>query len=347
MSNDKLLEESVKGLDVKFGAFKKLHEQGIFDEDLALDLFQNEIKVSLLQTVTGLYDLIINHHLVSAYAGFCELKPNKSIRDFYDNMLTLNVGVSRMVKEGAEKAQLVAEMVKFDSEYVKEWYKNCKDFSSFYNDILSFTGSATVMSEKADTSRHNKAYYKTLSRNLASMSNALYRASTKTSCLVDRSGDPEAEKSFNVIYGYFMESLESINLLTEQFKMKAISEAKLAEAIADKPVEIDKSRIYRDSVVDEKQRVRLQAIKETNDLYEMFQMDFMRDLNREVSMMNRDMYETLISKIEKFLIKFPMPLSENISLGMAQEAKSQINRFIDTVGEISKNTYNPVVIQRQ
>ena len=100
----------------------------------------------------------------------------------------------------------------------------------------------------------------------------------------------------------------------------------------------------RSPIISEKETERRNAIKEANDLYEMFQMDFMRDLNREVSMMNRDMYDALITKIEKFLAKFPMPLSDNVSLGMAQEAKAQINKFIDMVGEISRNTYNPVVI---
>ena len=41
-----------------------------------------------------------------------------------------------------------------------------------------------------------------------------------------------------------------------------------------------------------------------------------------------------------------MPLDNSVSLGMAQEAKFQINKFIETVCEISRNTYNPVIMQR-
>ena len=338
MSNEKLIEESVKGLEVKFGAFKKLQEQGIFDEELALALFQNEIKVSLLQTVAGLYDLIINHHLISAYAGFCELKPNKSIRDFYDNMLTLNVGVMRMVKEGESKAQTVAEIVKFDSEYVKEWYKNCKDFSSFYNDILSFTGTATVMSEKADTSRYSKVYFKNLSKNLASMSNALHRASTKVDCLTNRSGDTEAENSFNIVYGFFMESLENINLLLEQFKLKLISESKLAEAIADKPAEIDKSKIYRTSAVDEKNNERLMAIRTANMMFDELCNGTMRDLEKQVPYSVREMYDYFVNvKFANFVKNFSMPLDDSAKLSVALEAARQIQELNNYVSRISEN----------
>ena len=97
------------------------------------------------------------------------------------------------------------------------------------------------------------------------------------------------------------------------------------------------------SQINEKEQARLSKIKEANELYNRFTIDFMRDLQKEVSLMNRDMYEALINKVERFLKKFPMPLSNNVSIGMATEACAQINKFIETVYEISRNTYSPVV----
>ena len=95
--------------------------------------------------------------------------------------------------------------------------------------------------------------------------------------------------------------------------------------------------------ISEKEQSRLTKIKEANDLYERFKIDFMRDLQKEVSLMNRDMYDSLMDKIEVFLKKFPMPLSTNVSFGMANEACNQINKFIDIFGEISRSTYSPIV----
>ena len=343
--SSKVIIDSIKSLEGEFEAFKKLYESGDFDDEVALSLFQNEIKVSLLQTVAGLYSIVKGYHLTSAYSNFCELRPNNDLRDFYENMVTLNVGVKRMVDQGVDKARDVANMVNFDSGYITEWYKNCKDFSSFYNDILSFSGTAMVMSERLVSKNYNKAYYKNLSKSFASMVNSLNRASLKKACLTDRAENSGAGEAFQAIYDYFMESAVNFNTLIEILKTKCIEETKLKEAMENSTTaEIDKSKIYHGSGLDEKNQVRMKSIREANDLYEMFQMDFMRDLNKEVSMMNRDAYNALITKIEKFLVKFPMPLANNVSLGMAEEAKVQINRFIEMVGDISRQTYNPMVM---
>ena len=53
-----------------------------------------------------------------------------------------------------------------------------------------------------------------------------------------------------------------------------------------------------------------------------------------------------VDKVEKFLKRFPMPLAQNVSIGMANEAYSQVSKFIDTVYEISRNTYTPVIFEK-
>ena len=345
MENNVIVDSIIKLVD-QFKELEDLNKNGEFDYELALSVFQKEVDITLLQTVAGLYGVIKDHHLISAYSNFCQLKPNKSIRDFHDNMLALNVGVKQMVQEGAEKANRVAGMMNLNTEYTKEWYQSCKDFSSFYNNLLSFAGTATFVSENLESKKYNRAYYKGILKNLVFMSNILENASKKVSCLVDRAGDIDALNAFDRIYIYFMESTSVIKKLLEELMNRSSVERKIDEFLSGGKPQIDKSRVFVSSAVDEKQRVRLNAIKEANDMYEMFQIDFMRDLNKEVSMMNRDMYNALITKIEKFLKKFPMPLANDASLGMAQEAKAQIGKFIDMVGEISRNTYTPMVLNR-
>ncbi len=340
------IEESLNDLVTDFEKLKDTINNGDIDFDLAINVFKKEIKVSLLQTISGLYSILKNTHVVAAYSMFCnDLKNATSIKDFYENLTKLNIGVKLMVKEGAEKARIVSSVMEMNlsEDYIKGWYQHCKDFSSFYNDILSFVGTATFLVDRLDAKNYNRAYYKNIAKSLLSMTNGMSKAESKSKCLIDRrTGNTSDFDTFQKIYEYYMSSSSYMNLLIEKLMLKVDFEKAVSGSEA--PKQIDKSRVFVSSGLDEKQNERLTAIKEANDMYEMFQMDFMRDLNREVSMMNRDMYDALITKIEKFLTKFPMPLANDVSLGMAQEAKAQINKFIDMVGEISRNTYNPLMV---
>ena len=346
--NIDFLEEGISDLVADFEKLSAVKDNGEIDFDLAVTVFKKEIKVSLLQTISGIYAVLRNTHVVSAYSMFCsDLKEATTVGEFYENLMKLDVGVKLMVKEGAERAKMLSSLMAMNlsDDYIKSWYQHCKDFSSFYNDILSFAGTAAVLIDRLDAKRYNRAFYKNVAKSIETMTSLMRKAESKSKCLIDRTGKTFDFDNFQLLYNYYMSSASCMNLLIENLMLKMDFE-KEVDGIFDAPEQIDKSKIFISSSVDEKQQARLQAIKEANDLYEMFQMDFMRDLNREVSMMNRDMYDALIEKIEKFLKKFPMPLDNSVSLGMAQEAKFQINKFIETVCEISRNTYNPVIMQR-
>ena len=116
-------------------------------------------------------------------------------------------------------------------------------------------------------------------------------------------------------------------------------QAELAVASKEKQVEV----VRTEAKPNEKEMERISKINEANDMFERFKLDFMRDLEKEVSMMNRTEYEALIDKFERFINRFKMPLSSSTSIGMAIEACSQLQKMMDTVGEISKNTYTTVV----
>ena len=346
--DNNFIVDSINDLVVDFEKLSAIKDNADVDFDLIVNVFKKEIKVSLLQTVSGLYGMLKNTHVVAAYSIVCnDLKEATSIKEIYENLLKLDVGVKLMVNEGAERAKLVSSVMAMNlsDDYIKNWYQHCKDFSSFYNDILSFVGTASFLTERVDSKNYNRAYYKNIAKCIAAMSSSIRSAESKSQCLIDRTGDTLDYDKFQVIFNFYMNSAGCINLLIENLLLKMDFEKEVG-GNTESSEQIDKSRVFVSSGVDEKQQARLQAIREANDMYEMFQMDFMRDLNKEVSMMNRDMYDALITKIEKFLKKFPMPLASSVSLGMAQEAKSQINKFIDMVGEISRNTYNPVVMQR-
>ena len=113
--------------------------------------------------------------------------------------------------------------------------------------------------------------------------------------------------------------------------------------------EEEKPKIHKSTVsapVNSKEQERQAKIAKVNDSFERFKIEFLRDLQKEVSMMNRDMYNAFIDKFEKFINVFQMPLSNDVSLGKASEAEIQLNKLIETAYDISRNTYSPVVFNR-
>jgi hypothetical protein len=175
---------------------------------------------------------------------------------------------------------------------------------------------------------------------MARMSDSL-RKITKYIATTNRH-DSEYIKTFEEVQAFFDSSLGVIVDFYEQFKT---DEKKKKDSELAKNKLVDESKVFK-SAPSQKDLERIEAINRTNDLYNRFQVDFMRDLQKEVSMMNRDMYDALIDKVEKFLKRFPMPLAQNVSIGMANEAYSQVSKFIDTVYEISRNTYTPVIFEK-
>ena len=111
--------------------------------------------------------------------------------------------------------------------------------------------------------------------------------------------------------------------------------------------EIDKARIEKSKVeptISPAEQERQDAIKKANDLYEELCQDFMRDLQNQYAFSSRDMYENFMNvKFKKFVERFPMPLSNSVSVGTANEAASQIRNLMNYISKISENSYTTSV----
>lgn len=320
-----------------------MSQQGAYDDELALSVFKKQVDVTIKVIVSSLYDLILEHPIICAYSRLCKLKDCETMRDINDNIETLGVGVRILKEKSTEKSidKFTKEYQEFGGVINKDWLRVADDFAQFYAEISSFVGTAVCIVDKQAS--NNKAYFKSLNRNLQAMVDALENASKYIDCFAKY--ERGYDDAFLDMKTNFADAVDHLKLTIDRFVSLIIAKSKATE-VKEESQPLDRARLVKMAQNAEIQ-VREENIKEANDLWQMFKLDFMRDLNKEVSMMNRDMYEALMLKIEKFLKQFPMPLDNSVSSRMAIEAKAQINKFIETVGEISRNTYTPIVMNRQ
>ena len=334
------LEESIKEESI----IKFLGDKTSFAEERDPLDFSNGDWVSyervLLQDTTeNLYRIIAFSPAVFAMAMSTKnLKKPESVKGYSENMKKVYDKLLQFQSEVGMAVDLHVDhnYVLFNNPKIREDFS---DFMAFMQKIMPYFDYATKCEAFClKFKQPSVEFFDVINKYNEKIRNTLVVALPYTGNWTEL-GD-RFISMYTTLYLHFDEFSRNVDSKREEYDVRAARQKDEAE-------ERLKLAKLKGPVVTEKEVERRKAVKEANDLYEMFQMDFMRDLNREVSMMNRDMYESLISKIEKFLVKFPMPLADNVSLGMAQEAKAQINRFIDMVGEISRNTYNPVVIQKQ
>ena len=334
MEFSELTTDKLKDLTEEFEKLRSIVQLGDFDNELGMSVFKKEIDVTLMQCVESLYNLAMKHHLSMALCNFYKFKEVTTIRDYYDNLLLLQSAVKMMVdKKGKELAMHVSSSLDVESNYAKEWFKNCQQFAGFLEDMSSFFGTATCVSEKNGTA-NNKNYYKVLSRNIWSMNNALNRASTKIDCF--SRGDQNDIETFKFIHAYYNESAKLITSMIDQIMTKFAVDKKLKET------RLEDTSTNRPKVVlskqDEINDERLMTIREANMMYDELVSGTMRDLERQVPYSVREMYEHFVNvKFANFVKNFSMPLSESTKLSVAKEVCRQLNELNNYVSKISEN----------
>ncbi len=330
--NNNEVNDINKEMPVELENLRLMFENGTVTENDVLSLLKKEVKVMMFKIVQNLYYIMNDHPINRARSMLnADYSNPETLRDYYNNMLAKNSAAGKIKKQ--------INSVKDSGSVFCEYKKSADNFAGYLSGVLDFTSCAVILIEQGDL-KNNQAYLKLLNQNLNYMTTALEKASRYISCW-ESFGD-DYVSMFDLIKVFFGESAELIKKMIDEIKK---DNQKEKEKLIEEQKPMTPVRVVKIEQ-DEKTKARLSAIKAANDLYERFQVDFMRDLEKEISMMNRDMYEVLIDKVEKFLKKFPMPLSSDVSLGMAIEAHSQINKFIDTVHYISQNTYTPVVLGR-
>ena len=137
----------------------------------------------------------------------------------------------------------------------------------------------------------------------------------------------------NIIFTFELNS--EVIALDLEVKESMDSSAKSESVTSKKVVSTEPSK---------EEQSRRQAIKDARDLYKMFCLDFMRDLQAQYSLSSRDLYEDFINnKFKKFTEKFSWITLDDtacdVSIGQAREAYAQIMYMINKISEISESSY--------
>jgi len=92
--------------------------------------------------------------------------------------------------------------------------------------------------------------------------------------------------------------------------------------------------------ISDSEKERLNFINKTNDLYNQLEYDWIRDVKKQTPQSTLDKANLIISKFKKFSERFQFPLSTSTSFGMAKEACSQINNLMNSITDLSHESYN-------
>ena len=305
-----------------------------------LDVLKKEMDLIFLKSIQTLYFYVKNNNIAKARAIIKgDLVEPQNLDDFYNNLKILKNECDSL-KGAFSNASGAAKIVLGGGSDFDNYNQARRDFQRFVNDLFDFVGSACELSRQAKV-KNGRMYLKTATHTLSNMSSTL-RNMTQYVQQSNRFSEEVVESLKNI--KLFFDT--NLSIIFDYYVQLKYEDKKRKDAEIAKSKFVDESKVLKSAPI-QKDLERLESIKAANELFDRFKVDFMRDLEKEVSMLNRDSYETLINKVERFLTKFPMPLSNDVSLGMATEAQAQINKFIDTVYEISRNTYTPVVFNRE
>ena len=330
------LEESDVVYD-ELESYVAMNEQGLLTDEMAVSILKKKTETVFKNLIRGLYD-IIEYHPVQAADQLKAVNTEKeleTVRDYHARISAMKNAAIRLSKK---IEQVGNDVLQIPNDYIES-----------LDDFIGFTSSSESISKAMvdviddGTKKSDAAYCKSLKRSLNYIDYHLTNAADSILSWDRYSKDGDYSACFDAANEYYEACSELIRGLVDEY-FESVSEKKNSDG--PYVVAPEQKRIFK--VQDDgKINDRLAAIKTANEMFDRFQVDFMRDLQKEVSLMNRDMYNNLIDKVETFLKKFPMPLSNDVSIGMAEEAAAQISKFIESVYEISKNTYTPFVFEKQ
>lgn len=332
-SNDKQSIESIFNELVNIDGFDPSLDESV---DLCNGPIQNLLRSCVnneLSMIVGVYyELVKAHPMVRALNNGGKLKSVSDVQGMQSNLNDIK----------SLHDTLSSNYIRKKGNSLDEGFKKKESqFVQLLDSALNIADKATYLSAyKNKSGTLNRKYIKELRNSLISVLDSINSTADSLECL-GRLSLIYTEKYNSMVDDYkkFYEIIiPAINdLESELNELKTIQQE---EKSAEKNNSLHQGKVILPvENPEEKERVNLIAC--VNDLYERFQIECMRELRKEVSMMNRDAYNHLMDKIDKFLKSFPMPLANNISTGRAKEAFEQVNKLYDMFSKISYNTYNP------
>lgn len=339
--------------DVLDGIFneKPMSIEEIYNELIAMEGFDPSLE-NLVDLYNGpLQNALkgcVNNELamvVGVYYKFIEMYPMvrafeenggklKNVSDIYGMQANLNY--IKSLHDAISKHYIRRKSKLLDENFKK----NNSQFDQLLDDALNVAGKATYLRNYRGKGALDKKYIKELRNSLISVMGSVNSTAESIECL--GCFNSAFIEKYNLMADDYKKFYELVMPIIDdiEFDLKEIKNTQQEEKNIEKNKSLHQSKTVI-PVEKPEEKEKLNLITRVNDLYDRFQVECMRELKKEVSMMNRDAYNHLMDKIDKFLKSFPMPLSNNISMGMAKEALGQVNKLYDMFTEISYNTYNP------
>ena len=285
-------------------------------------------------TVKNAYYVLCAHAAFKAYKGRGNLKNKlvepETLQDYKNNLVATHE-YSKSLDVGFDFAsKLKIKKLKETSEIRDEFLEILKECIAFVNGAIKL--------KDIEVNGSTREYIKNVNMLSSSMKGnilSMARMSDHPSVTNAKFGDGY-KNIFEDLAEYFSANVELAKMIMDHERTIRKETEKLKKEMA--MIDAKSKAVHFEP--NEKEQARLRAIKKANDKYEEFCLDFMRDLEKQVPLSTRDMYETFINeKFAKFQNRFNMPLANSASEGLATEAMYQIDLMIDYISKIKENSY--------
>lgn len=286
----------------------------------------------LLHTVRKCWFLVKEHPITDVYSTFKgKIQEPETIRDYQkllNNVKATADRVKRNIKFYDKGTTILGESLS-DFAAIRD------KFSDYVTQLIFFANASVHLQDSANKS--NPVYLREVVKTLPTMGTTLKKAESSVE------GWEKFGKGYDKIHSDALEFfLANSRVICDCVKSIQEREAKKqAEEESKKPkVEYRVGKKF-EATENPAEIERKSWIRKANSLYEEFCLDFLRDLQKQYSQSTKDLYEQLVAKFEKFQRTFNMPLGESsdVSTGRAKEAYGQIQKFIESVSEISSASY--------
>lgn len=268
-----------------------------------------------------------------------QLKPIEELSDYNDNMQIIKDALVAY-KTYLHSIRGTEDELRLKHFHTPESRKKYDNLQEFANELSKFYTLAEKGQNVCFESHQDFGQFSSLITSLNKKMIASLKACAGKIAVTDDLGFGLAEAGTEV----FNDFANELSI----FNGHVVNAAKKDKEFRDSvQAEIDKVRMERSKVeptISPAEQERLAAIKKANDLYDELCQDFMRDLQKQYALSSKDMYEYFVDvKFKKFVERFHMPLSNNTSLGTANEAQAQIRNLMNYVSKISENSYTTSV----
>ena len=317
---DLLTNESGKTIDLIFG--DTLNFDG-FVCDFGDEDYKAFEKLLVKHTAENLYKCIVSNDVMFALAASkkCVKRPD-SVKDISSNISNIYAQAS---KYRQTEISAVGNPDSFDMWFFYSQKKGSfVRFMKFFDKIEPlFADFVKIDKMSDDKSISGHEYFRIISKFNKRINDTFAESLT----LIDEWSD--LGPFFELIY------LDVLNNFRNNSKT-------IEEMREELPLEIapQKPKIVTAPQISPKEQERLAMIKRANDAYEEFCLDVLRDLEKQYSLSVKDVYHYFVDvKFKKFVERFNMPLANNVSIGVAKDALSQIQGLYNYVQTIKENAY--------